>query len=144
MQLITFLKRYFSSNSIQGDQRYLRLSAAKRVKLIKIHPEKKNYWFYSISHVSWHKMEYISGLRGWILMNDTFLETLWVALFMIKISPQFFEFRCQIWLQSWNLLIIGRVHQEFSNNSEVSSYLLGHILLFWKVMMQAFQKTQKI
>ncbi len=90
MQLITFPKRYFSSNSIQGDQRYLRLSAAKRVKSNKIHPEKKNYWFYSISLVSWHKMENISGLRGWILMNDTFLETLWVALFMIKISPQNF------------------------------------------------------
>jgi hypothetical protein len=27
------------------------------------------------------------------------------------------------------------------NNSEVLSYLLGHILLFWKVTMQAFQKT---
>jgi hypothetical protein len=26
------------------------------------------------------------------------------------------------------------------NNSEVSSYLLEHILLFWKVNMQAFQK----
>ncbi len=140
MQLITFPKRYFSSNFIQGDQRYLRLSAAKRVKLIKIHPEKKNYWFYSISLVSWHKMEDISGLREWILMNDTFLESLWVALFMIKISPQnFFGFRCQIWLQIWNLLKIVRVHKEFSNNSEVASYLLRHILFFWKVMMKAFQ-----
>jgi hypothetical protein len=29
-----------------------------------------------------------------------------------------------------NLLKIGKVHKEFSNNSEASSYLLGHILLF--------------
>ncbi len=29
------------------------------------------------------------------------------------------------------------------NNSEVSSYLLGHILLFWKDTMQAFQKNSK-
>ncbi len=28
----------------------------------------------------------------------------------------------------------------FLNNSEVSSYFFGHILLFWKVTMQAFQK----
>jgi hypothetical protein len=27
------------------------------------------------------------------------------------------------------------------NNSEVSSYLLGHILLFWKFTMPTFQKT---
>jgi hypothetical protein len=37
------------------------------------------------------------------------------------------------------LLKIGKVHKEFSNNSEVSSYLSGHILLFWKVTMPAFQ-----
>jgi hypothetical protein len=35
-------------------------------------------------------MEDIFGFRGWILMNDTFLESLLVALFMIKISPQNF------------------------------------------------------
>jgi hypothetical protein len=29
----------------------------------------------------------------------------------------------------------------FSNNSEVSSNLLGHILLFWKVTIQALQKS---
>jgi hypothetical protein len=54
-------------------------------------------------------------------------------------TRKFYEFRCQIWLQSWNLLKIGRVHKEFSNNSEVSSYLLGHILLFWKVTMPTIQ-----
>jgi Holliday junction resolvase len=27
----------------------------------------------------------------------------------------------------------------FLNNSEVSSYLLGHILLFWKVTMQTIE-----
>jgi hypothetical protein len=137
VQLITFPKRYFSSNSIQ---RYLRLSAAKRVKLIKIHPEKKNYWFYSISLVSWHKMEDISGLRGWdfdewYLFGNVMSCTFYDKNFITK----FYEFRCQIWLQIWNLLKIGRVHQEFSNNSKVSSYLLGYILLFWKVMMKAFQ-----
>ncbi len=29
------------------------------------------------------------------------------------------------------------VHKEFLNNSEASSYLLGHILLFWKVTLPA-------
>ncbi len=36
----------------------------------------------------WHKMEDIISLHQWILMKNTVLETLWVALFMIKISPQ--------------------------------------------------------
>jgi hypothetical protein len=59
-------------------------------------------------------------------------------------STKFHEFHCQMWLQSWNLLKIGRVYREFSNNSEVARYLLGHILLFRKVSMQAFQQTLKI
>ncbi len=57
---------------------------------------------------------------------------------------KFYEFHCQIWLQSWNLLKIGWVYREFSNNSEVSSNLSGHILLFWKVTMHAIQQTPKI
>ncbi len=59
-------------------------------------------------------------------------------------SIKLFEFRSQIWLQSRNLLKIGRVYKEFSNNSEISSNLLGHILLFWKVMMPAIHKIPKI
>ncbi len=46
--------------------------------------------FWSISHVFWHKIVDISGFRGWILMKDSVLETLWVVLFMIKFSPQNF------------------------------------------------------
>ncbi len=59
-------------------------------------------------------------------------------------TTKFYEVHCQIWLQCWNLLKIGRVYKEFSNNSEVSSYLLGHILLFWKVTMPAIHNSPKI
>jgi hypothetical protein len=46
------------------------------------------------------------------------------------------ELHCQIWLQSWKL---EELKWNFLNNSEVSSYLLGHILLFWKVTMQTIE-----
>ncbi len=32
-------------------------------------------------------------------------------------TTKFYEFHCQIWLQSWNLLKIDMVHREFSNKS---------------------------
>jgi hypothetical protein len=54
-------------------------------------------------------------------------------------TTKFCEFHYQIWLQSLNLLKIRWVYREFSNNSEVLSNLSGHILLFWKVIMPAFQ-----
>jgi hypothetical protein len=47
--------------------------------------EIKQYCFQSISHVFRHSIKDLSGLRGWILMEDSGLETLLVALSMIKI-----------------------------------------------------------
>ncbi len=89
------------------------------------------YEFQSISHVFGHSIEDISGLRGWILLQDSVLETLWVPLCMIKnLSQNFTNFIVKFGTKaeiSWKLEDLKRI---FSNNSEVSSYLLGHILLF--------------
>jgi hypothetical protein len=94
--------------------------------------------FQSISHVLRHSTEDIFVLRGRNFMKNIFLETLWVALFMVKISPQNFtnfiaKFGSKVEI-CWKL---DGYTREFSNNSEVSSNLLGHILLFWKVTMPA-------
>ncbi len=139
MQLKTFPKRYLASKSIYGDRRYFRLYVKKRVKSTEIHPYKKQCEFQSISHFFWHKIQDIFSLRGWIL------KTLLVALFMIKISSQFswnfiakFGYKLEI---SWKL---EELKWFLSNNSEVSSYLLGHILLFWKVTMPVMQWQPKI
>ncbi len=78
-------------------------------------------------------------------MQDSVLETLLVVDFTTKMTAQnFWNFiakfgsKAEIW---WKLEELNR---DFSNNSEVSSYLLGYILLFWKDTMQAFQKTPKL
>jgi hypothetical protein len=95
--------------------------------------------------VFWYKIEDISGLRGCILMNDGILETLLVVLSIIKNSAQNFwnfipKFSSKVEV-CWNQVKISlKPRWFFSNNSEVSSNLLGHILLFWKNTMQAFQK----
>jgi hypothetical protein len=60
------------------------------VKSIKIQLKKKECEFHSVLHVFWNKIEDIFGFRGWILMKDLVLETLWVAFSMIKISSQNF------------------------------------------------------
>ncbi len=140
MQLITFPKRYLSSKSIHGNRRYLQFYVRKHVKPNEIYIIFSSIGFWPISHFFWHKIEDISGFRGWILMKDSALETLWVALFMIKISPQNFtnftdKFGSKVDI-SWKL---EEFRWNFLNNSEVSSYLLGHILLFWKVSMPAIQ-----
>jgi hypothetical protein len=140
VQLITIPKIYFSSKFIHGNQRYVQFCVKKRVKSNKVIIIFSLDRFLSISHVFWHKMEDFFGFREWILMKNIFLETLWVTLWVIKIyKVKFAQFHCQIWHQSWNLLKISTVHKEFSNNSEASSYLLGHILLFWKLTMSAIQ-----
>ncbi len=66
------------------------------------------------------------------------LKTISVVLFMIKISPQNFtnfnaKFGSKVEIR-WKL---DESRWFFLYNSKVSSYLLGHILLFWKVMMPA-------
>jgi hypothetical protein len=75
-------------------------------------------------------------------MEDSVLETLLVVDYTIK-----------IWTQNcWNFIVkfgskaeicwkLEELKWILFNNSEVSSYLLGRILLFWKVSMQAFPKT---
>ncbi len=148
MQLITFPKCHHSSKSIRGDQRYLQFCVRKPVRLAEIHFYFISFFiqhhFQPILRVFWHKIENIFGLRGWILMNDGILETLWVALSIIKNSPQNFtnfitKFGSKVEI-SWNL---EEVKWIFLYSSKVSSYLLGHILLFWKDTMQAIHRTPK-
>ncbi len=57
------------------------------------------------------------------------IETLFPANFIVKFGSKA-EICWKLEELKWILL----------NNSEVSSYLFGHILLFWKVAMQTFQK----
>ncbi len=47
-------------------------------------------FIYGIVCVFWQKVEDIFSLRGSILMKDSFLETLLVVDYMIKVSPQNF------------------------------------------------------
>jgi hypothetical protein len=75
-------------------------------------------------------------------MQDSVLETLLVVDYTIKISAQNFtklivKFGSKVEI-CWKLEELNRI---MLNNSEVSRNLLGHILLFWKDTMQAFQKT---
>jgi hypothetical protein len=145
VQLITFPKRYLASKSIHGNWRYFEFWVRKPVRLTEIHPYKKQCEFQWISQAFWHKIKDISGLRGWILTQDSVLETLLVALFMIKnLSQNFNNFIIKLSSKveiSWKSEHLKWI---FSNNSEVSSYLLGHILLFWNVSMQAIQWPPKI
>jgi hypothetical protein len=86
------------------------------------------FWTYN-----WRYLQF----RRQILMEDSVLESLLVALSVIKIWTQNFsnfiaKFGSKVEI-SWKL---RGLKWHFANNSEVSSYFLGHILLFWKVMMQ--------
>ncbi len=90
MQPITFPKPNLSLKSIHGNRKYLRFYSRKHVKPNEIHILFSSIGFWSISHVFWHKIEDISGFRGWILMKDSVLETLWVVFFMIKFPLQSF------------------------------------------------------
>ncbi len=70
-------------------------------------------------------------------MQGSVLETLLVVDYKIKITAQnLLNFKAEI---CWKL---EELKWNFWNNSEVSSYLLGHILLFWKVTMQTIEWTQ--
>ncbi len=56
---------------------------------------KKLLWFYSISHVSWHKIDDIFGFCGWISTKNTFLESLWITLWVLTIkNVKFVQFCC--------------------------------------------------
>jgi hypothetical protein len=91
------------------------------------------YEILSISHVFWSSIDDISGFSRWILKKDSFLETLLVVDYTTKMTAQ----------NLWNLIAkfgskveicwkLEELKWNFLNNSEVSNYLLGHILLFWK------------
>ncbi len=74
-------------------------------------------------------------------MQDSVSVTLLVEDYTIKISAQNFtklivKFGSKAEI-CWKLEDSNRI---MLNNSEVSRNLLGHILLFWKVTMQASQK----
>ncbi len=92
---------------------------------------------------------------SFLTFNRRYLRSLWMdfdekyhfgnvmscSFYDKKFIRKFYEFHCQIWLQSWNLMKIGKVHKEFWNNFEVSSNLLGHILLFRFGMWEVSPKT---
>ncbi len=65
-------KCHHSSKSIHEDRRYLQFCVKKRVKSTEIHTA-----LYTITHnYIKHTIENISGLREWILTQDSVLETL--------------------------------------------------------------------
>ncbi len=136
-------------------------NVSKKVFFIKIYPRKpKISWIECQKPVKstenddnkWSSMNFVR-FRTFLTFNWRYLRVLWIdfdekylfgnviscAFYNKNFTRKFHELHCQIWLQSWNFLKIGRVYKEFSNNFEVSSYLLGHILLFWKVAMPAIQ-----
>jgi hypothetical protein len=73
-------------------------------------------------------------------MQDSVLETSLVVDSTTKTTAQnLLNFITKVGSQAeicWNLEELNR---NFLNNSKVSSYLLGHILLFWKVTMQTIE-----
>jgi hypothetical protein len=84
----------------------------------------------------------ISSSSGSILIPDSVLKTLLVVDYTIYIWTQnLLNFIAKFGSKAeicWKLKDLKWI---FLNNSEVSRNLLGHILLFWKVTMPAFQKT---
>ncbi len=103
------------------------------------------YLFYSTS-ISVYFTRFAALNRGylwspWADFDEKYLfgNVMSCTFYDKNFTTKFYELHCQIWLQSWNLLKIGWVYREFSNNLEVSNNLSGHILLFWKVMMPAIQ-----
>ncbi len=76
-------------------------------------------------------------------MQDSFLETLLVVDSMIKISAKSLSnFIAKLGSKAEICWKLKELKWNFWNNSEVSSYLMGHILLFWKVMMQTIEWIQ--
>ncbi len=78
-------------------------------------------------------------------MQDSVLETLLVVDYTIKLSVKKFwnfvtKFVSKVEI-CWKLKDLKWI---FLNNCEVSRNLFKHIKLFWKVTMQAFQKTLSI
>ncbi len=126
---------------------------SKTLSCIKIHPLELE-----ISSIECRKtckidqISYCFNIRfhTFLILNRWYLQFQWMdfdarqrfgnviscRLYYWNFSTKFMELHCQIWLQSWKL---EELKWNFLNNSEVSSYLLGHILLFWKVTMQTIE-----
>ncbi len=76
-------------------------------------------------------------------MQDSVLETLLVVDYMIKMTAQSLSnFIVKFGSKAEVCSKLEELKWNFLNNSEVSSYLLGHILLFWKVTMQTVEWIQ--
>jgi hypothetical protein len=75
-------------------------------------------------------------------MKDSVLETLLVVDYMIEIWTQnLLSFLTKFGTKAEICWKLEELKWILLNNSEVLSYLFRLILLFWKVVMQAFQKT---
>jgi hypothetical protein len=73
-------------------------------------------------------------------MQDSVLETLLVVDSTTKMTAQnLLNFVVKFGSKSEFCWKLEELKRNFLNNSEVSSYLLGHILLFWKVTMQTIK-----
>jgi hypothetical protein len=78
-------------------------------------------------------------------MQDNVLETLFVVDYTIKISKlNFTKLVVKFGSKAEICWKLGDLKWILTNNSKVSRNLLGHILFFWKVTMQAFQKICKL
>ncbi len=89
--------------------------------------------FYSMSHVFWHLIDDIFRSSGWILMQGSVLETLLVVDSMINISAKSLSnFIAKTWLQSWNLLKIGKVKSEFLEELQSFKLFVGTYITFLK------------
>ncbi len=92
------------------------------------------------TYVCRHQTVNITDIGGWNLMQSSVLERLWVVFYMIK---NLTNFTVKFGSKSEICRKLEELKRIFLNNSEVSSYLLGHILLFWKVKMQRLSRKHK-
>jgi hypothetical protein len=64
-------------------------------------------------------------------MQNSVLEALLVVLYMIKMTAQnFWNFIAKVGSKAEICRKLEELNRDFLNNFQVSSYLLGHILLF--------------
>ncbi len=73
-------------------------------------------------------------------MQDSVLETLLVVDSTIEMTAQnLLNFIAKIGSKAEICWKLEELNRDFLNNSEVLSYLMGHILLFWKVTIQTIE-----
>jgi hypothetical protein len=99
----------------------------------------------SISHVFSYSIDDISSYSGSILMQDSVVETLLVEDSTTKMTVQnFWNFIAKFGSKVQICWKLEELKWNFLNNSEVSSYFLGHILLFWKVTVHTIEKNTRL